>query len=240
MAFFEHDFSVRMRDVDANTKITNKAILGFFEDIGGLHSDKVGYGFNDIYATRLSWILLHWKIKVIKRAIYGDVIHIKTWSRYSTKFYSYRDFEMYSKNGELLVIGTSKWALLNIDSGLARLEESLISKYKPEQKSVFDELEVKKLKEPKTFSNCNEYKVLRSNIDINKHMHNLYYLDVANEVIPDDIYESEEFNNVEIMYKTGAMLGETLKSFYSNVEDEHFVTIKSEDEQTLHAIVRMY
>lgn len=240
MAFFEYDFYVRMRDVDNKNKITNKAILGFFEDIGGLHSDKVGFGLKNIYETRLSWVLLHWKVEVLKRANYADIVHIKTWSRYSTKFYSYRDFEMYDEKGELLVIATSKWALINIDSGLAKLEESLIEKYEPEPKSVFSELEVKKLKEPEGYDNVCEYKVLRSNIDVNKHMHNLYYLDVAYEALPDNIYENNEFNNIEIMYKTGAMLGETLKCFYSKQSNEHFITIKNNEEKTLHSIIKLY
>jgi len=239
MAFFEHDFYIRMRDVDVNNEISNKSILGFFEDIGGLHSDKIGLGMNNIFETRLSWVLLHWKVKVFKRATYGNTIKIKTWARYSKKFYCYRDFEMYSESGELLVIATSKWALINIDSGLAKLEDELINRYTPESKSVFDELEVSKIREPSEYISTNNYTVLRSNIDINKHMHNLYYLDVAYEALPTDIYENTKFDNIEIMYKSSALLGDNLKCLYSKIDDEHFVSIKSEDESVLHAIIKL-
>ena len=37
MAFIEHEFNLTIRDIDKNTNITNKAILYFFEDMGGLH-----------------------------------------------------------------------------------------------------------------------------------------------------------------------------------------------------------
>lgn len=240
MAFFEYDFNIRLRDVGFNNELSNQAILGFFEDIGGLHSDSVGYGLNKIYETRLSWVLLHWKIEVFKRAKYGDKIHIKTWSRYSQKFYSYRDFEMYDDNGNLLVIGTSKWTLINIDKGLERISDEHIAKYQPEDKSVFNIIELPKLKEPEISNSATfEYTVSRTDIDINKHMHNLYYLDIAYEALPDNVYENSNFTNVEIMYKTGALLGESLKCFYCFIDKEHYVIIKSFDERNLHCIIKL-
>ena len=80
----------------------------------------------------------------------------------------------------------------------------------------------------------------RRDIDINKHMHNICYLDLAYEALPKDIYENTSFDNIEIMYKTGALLGEKVKCFYSDIDGEHIVTIKSEDETKLHAIVTLY
>ena len=70
-------------------------------------------------------------------------------------------------------------------------------------------------------------------------MHNLCYLDLAYEALPKEIYENSSFNDVEIMYKSGAFLGDNLKCFYSQVGNEHFVTIKSNDEKTFHAIIKM-
>ena len=46
-----------------------------------------------------------------------------------------------------------------------------------------------KISIPEKFSNEIIYKVARRDIDLNGHMHNLYYLDLAYEVLPQDIYE---------------------------------------------------
>lgn len=96
MAIIEHDFNFSIRDIDNKTELTNKAMLGFFEDIGGYHSDIAGYGLKDIEKTHLSWVLLHWKIKVLKRIKYGDSIHVKTWSRGAVRACCYRDYEIYN------------------------------------------------------------------------------------------------------------------------------------------------
>lgn len=239
MAIFEDTYKLTIRDIDNNTQLTNKAILSCFEDIGGQQSDVAGFGLKTIEQTHLSWVLLHWKVQVIKRIKYGNLMNVKTWSRGSKGACCYRDFEIYNNDNELCVIGTSKWALIHLEKGLMKLNDELLSKYESEDKCVFGAFDINKLKEPESYSNVYEYIVTRRDIDINNHMHNLYYLDLAYNALPQDVYENNSFDDFEIMYKSGALLDEKLKCLYSKVEDEHYVTIKSEDEKILHAIVKL-
>ena len=77
------------------------------------------------------------------------------------------------------------------------------------------------------------------NISFVHHLPNLYYLDLAYEALPQDVYENTTFNDVEIMYKKEAKLYDKLKCLYSKMDNDYYVVIKSEDEQTLHAIVKL-
>lgn len=240
MAIVEHDFNLTIRDVDSNTNLTNKAILSYFEDIGGYHSNIAGFGLKQILDTKLSWVLLNWKLKVIRRIKYADeVVTVKSWSRGIDKACSLRDFELYDKDGNLCIVGSSKWTLIHFEKGLMRLTDEILKNYQPEDKQAMHDFEFKKLKEPESYSNVYEYTISRRDLDINGHMHNLYYLDLAYEALPQDIYENNIFDDVEIMYKKGALLGDKVKCFYSNVDNEHYVTIKSEDEKCLHAIIKL-
>ena len=238
MAYYEHEFHLTIRDIDKDTKLTNKSILSFFEDMGGLHSDIAGYGLKQIEETKISWVLLHWKVKVLKTVKYGEPVKVKTWSRGMKLACCFRDFELYNSDGELCVVGTSKWTLFHLEKGLIRLTNDILDKFTTEDKVAL-EFDFKKLKEPEKYFNIYNYTVLRSDIDINNHMHNLRYLDLAYEALPKNIYENSTFNDIEIMYKKECYLGDNLKCFYSNIDNEHIITIKSEDEQTLHAIVKL-
>ena len=76
---------------------------------------------------------------------------------------------------------------------------------------------------------------------MNKHMHNLYYLDLAYEALPEDVYENERpFNNVRIMYKKEIKLGDTVNCKYTYQNGMHIVVIKSGDDKNLHAIIELY
>ena len=56
--FIENEYTVRLSEIDRENKATNKAILSYLEDIGGIHSNIAGYGIYDIPKTHLTWVLV--------------------------------------------------------------------------------------------------------------------------------------------------------------------------------------
>lgn len=94
-----------------------------------MHSASVGLGLNDFGSTGLTWALINWKLESIKSCRYGDTLTVKTWARNACRIYSYRDFEVYDNDNNLLAIATSKWVLIDINkNGMIKIEDDLIRK----------------------------------------------------------------------------------------------------------------
>ena len=238
--FVENKFYVGLRDINNLQELKNTGLLSYLEDVACMHSEIAGYGVTKIEEVKRTWILLSWKIKVIKRPKFNDVLNVKTWSRYIDKFYAFRDFKVYNQNNELVCIATSKWIFVNTENEkIVKVSDEVASKYKPETESAFEETDLPKLSEPERFINKIDYKITRNMIDINKHLHNIYYMDIAKEALPEDIFFSNELNEFEIMYKREVKLGEIVKAIYSKENDYHYVTIKDENETLIHAIIRL-
>lgn len=237
---YKEKVKIGLKDIEKGKKVSNQAILEYLENVAGYHSDKVGYGINTIDQTDFSWLLLDWKVKVIKRPEYGQILDIHTWSRNIIKCYAYRDFEVYDENNNLCVVASSKWLLVNNQTGkIAKVESKMAEKYQSEiGKMVFAE-EIEKIKVPENFQSSIIYEIKRKDIDMIGHVHNLYYLDMAYEALPKDVYEQRPFDEFNIMYKKEIKLGETVKCQYTYEQEKHFVVIQSEDEQILHAIVQL-
>lgn len=238
--FIEHNVFIGLRDVGVNNKVTNTALLSYLEDAGGIHSNLAGYGFHDIPTVKKSWVLLGWKIDLYKRPTYGDKITIRTWSRGMDRIYAYRDFEILDENREVVGIATSKWVLIDIEKGkITRLSSEVSDKYELENQQVFEEFDLEKLEESEEFSASTTFKISRGMIDVNNHLHNIYFMDIASEVLPEEVYQDEELMKIRIMCKKEIKLGETVKVFYNAENNEHIMTIKSFDEKNLHAIVKL-
>lgn len=238
----KEDFKMQLKDIGKENYIKNRAILEIFENIGTHHSDLVGYGPLDIQRTGVSWVLLDWKLKIIKRPKYGENLHVNTWGRIKKKVYTYRDFEMYDEENNLCVIGTSKWALIDISTGrITKITDDIYEKYQLEEKRVFNEEELNKIEAPKCFLSEINYKISRRDIDINEHMHNLYYLDLAYEALPEEVYEKRPFDNVRIQYKKEVKYGDEVICKYTFAENMHIVSIfNKEEKDKLHAIIELF
>lgn len=239
MAFFEHDFEIGLRDIENPNFLSNKSILAFLENIGSYHSDSINFGLNNIPLTHSSWVLLGWKVKVLQRPIYGDKLHIVTWAKNAEKFSTYRDFEVYNSANELVIVATSKWVLIDTTTGkLKPIPEEVLNLYNPDTKNALPEEDciLKKLNVSDNYISSCTYTVSCSQIDLNNHMHNLYYLDMAYEVLPEDVYKNM-FNYFEISYKKQIRLHEQVKCYYTFEENTHKVIVKSLDDKITHAII---
>lgn len=239
--FFTRDFRIGLSMLGQSTYISNKGFLSILQDIAEMHSASVGYGVTDIDKTNYSWALLNWKVQFINRPKYGETITIKTWSRYSTKLYSYRDFEIYDSKQNLICIASSKWVLIDVSKGrIAKLEDEIMSLYNPEDKSVFNIVEIDKIDEPSDITSTINYTIRKADIDVNNHVNNLCYVDIALEAFPGTTNEFNSCNNFEIMYKHQIRIDDEINVSYSVQNNENYVVIKSNNDTKLHSIIKWW
>ena len=236
----EKMYTVGNRDVGNTKKATIKAMMKYLENIACSHSDIVGYGINTIEETGVVWILLDWKFKIIERPKYGQNIKVRTWSRKMEKCSAYRDFQILDENGNVLAIATTKWVLLDASTRkIQRIPEEFTTKYQSEpERNVFGE-EIEKLQETENEEYSVQVKTRRTDLDINNHVNNLNYLDLAYEVLPDEVYNAE-LKNVRITYKHQTEPGEIVNVSYTKKENKNIITIKTENKDKLHAIVELW
>ncbi len=200
---YEEMMKPTLEDFGRNGQIEEGAVLRMLENISCYHSDSVGFGAGDIERTGLAWILLEWKVKLLGKMSYGNRYRLTTWSRGVASFCTtLRDFEMYDEQGNLCAVASSKWTPVNAETKrLIRISDDLLDVYGTEEKAVFENDGLVRLKEPKTYEIEMPYRVRRSEIDLNGHVHNLCYLDYALEVLPEEIYHARDFHDIRITYR---------------------------------------
>lgn len=235
---------IPLKDVEQGNVISDRGLLEIFENVATHHSDFIHDGVNEIKEKGKAWVLMDWKVKVLSRPNYGEEFRVNTWSRENDiqdkKIATYRDFEMYNEKGELCVIATSRWVLVNIETGkIANIDRELQERYEPETKSVFGIWDIEKTLPSKESISVTEYTVQRNDVDFNGHVHNIYYMNLAYNALPQEVYETRSFNSFKISYKREIKLGDTVKCKYNYENDKHIITIYNQDETKLHSVIEI-
>ena len=242
-SIFEESYLTSFSQTGVHNKLTNISFLSLMETIAGAHSGYVNYSFNELGKENKAWVLLNWKLQVYKRPTADEKITIKTWGRFFNKLFTIRDFKMYNEAGELCAIASSKWCIVDLSTGkISRIPENIDKIYHGfKDESVFNIKDLPKLNVPETNPTSSDtYTIRRFDLDINKHVHNLNYLNYAYELLPEDVYYGEELNNVEISFKKEIKYKDKIKSFLYVENDVYTIVIKNDDESIVHAIIKLF
>ena len=242
MGVLSFNYKISVSHVGNGNILTNYGLLLLLQEAAASASQSVGYGPHTIHQTNVVWLLLNWKLKVFSRPKWDEEVTVKTWPRKSIKCYSYRDFEVYDKNNDLVAIATSKWVLFDVKkNNISNIPDEFKNVYGYVDKMVFENEIKSKINEPENSKKTFEHTILRRDLDTNNHTNNAHYLSFAYEALPKNIFDNVDFKNTQIMYKHESKLGDKISCFYSNsTNDEHIVTIKNSKDNELHCIVKLY
>lgn len=242
MGIHTYYYQIKYSDVDKNNLLSMKSLVSILQETAGMHSAEAGYSVNDREKTHVAWLVLDWKVQVFRYPCSYENLCVHTWPRNFDKLYSYRDFEVYDENNSLIAIASSKWILVDTQTKkIKKITQELIDAYGGTvEKNVFKSPWTEKIKEP-TISQLNfEYTIQRRDIDTNGHVNNLHYIDYALETLNENLYNTLFFQNLEIIYKKEIRYGETIHCYYSFENQKHVITIKNKNNDTIHAIVKLF
>jgi len=231
------DFRVGFRCIYPDLKIKNESILNLFAEIAGVHSEKIGMGFG---TTNLRWLLTGYKVNIIERPMHGDDVTVVTWSAKNNSAITSREFEVFNENGKLLMTANSNWVLVNFDTKhLEKITDEHILPYESEtEKTNFGQMKLPKILEPKNYEASYDFFVDWKWMDLNGHINNTYYVDIADHFLPDNVKEKLSSLSFEVLYKKEIPENTMIKCLYAEAEDAYYITFKSEDLSVLHAIVK--
>lgn len=235
--YVEHEFFVGFRDVDYKNNLKIKSALSYLEDIAGIHSNIAHFGLLEIPNTKKTWVLINWKLEFFRRPKYSENLKVKTWSNGVDKIYALRDFYMYDEKGEIVARATSRWVLIDlVTNSITKPTDVIMNQYTTEPDKVFDD-KPEKLREPENYLNSVTVKITKDMIDANGHVHNINYIDFATQTMPLEVMQNAKM--IEVLYKKEIRDVENIKAFYAKDNEYNYCVIKSEDKQTVHAIIRL-
>ena len=238
MGVFEKEFTVQFGDVDMRNRLTVKGAYRLMQEAANCHSDLVGYGLNNIEKTDYSWVLYEQRCRLLLRPHWNTKLKIRTWSRGTEGLFCLRDFEVWDEAGALVALATTSWLLVSASTQrMVRIPEGMLDEYGTVDKAVFEE-PLGRLRPAADERKTWEYTVLKRDLDINRHVNNLCYLDFAMEALPQEA-SPEDCGKIEIMYKKAAHLGDKLACFAAKSEDGWTVSVREAANDRLLSVVKL-
>lgn len=223
---YPETYTPRISDYDRTGKLSYEAILQILETAGSHHSDRVGDRVIDGSMSGIAWILTDWRIKILRRTDSKEELHIATWVHGKAPASTvYRDFILRDASSAEVIRAEAKFALVDLKTGrLTRISEELFASYQPEEASVFD-IPAPRLRAPAGFNAEHPVTLRRSDIDFNGHVHNTRYIDFCLDLLPQALYQKNDFKDIHIVYSKPITESDSVCVQYTPQENAHIFSV---------------
>lgn len=216
---------IRYSDVDKNGYLPLYGILEQFQNCINFHSKDIGKDYKSMQGYGKVWVLISWKIKLVKPIEAYDKVEIGTWSHGYDKMFGYRNYVILDEKGNPLAYADTKWVLIDLETRMPqRVQDSDLGGYETGERIQMPEVS-RKLRLSNDKTQMEPVKVLKTYIDTNGHMNNTAYFRLAQEYIPEDF----EYNTVDAVYVKETTEGMTMIPFVHNEKDGLGISFVGED-----------
>ncbi len=205
---FRHTYFAQYHDCDTRQRLTVLAMMRYLEDIALLQSDSYEVGLDYYAKEQVAWLLNKWDIRIHKAPVFKDDVHVVTQPMAMRRFLANRRYEILDASGAVIVDADSQWVFVDMARRRpARIREEIYSKY-----GLTDEVEVlptpPPLGEPAREDVRREFHVRKSDIDVNRHVNNIRYVDWAFDALPEDLALGGTLRRLQIHYRKEVHYGE--------------------------------
>lgn len=197
---------IRFSECDTTKSITLPGIINYFQDCSSAQSEQIGHGIDYLKEKKKAWILSSWQIIVERYPKLGEEIEISTWATDFKGLYAMRNFSMKTKSGEMLAYANSVWVFMDLAVGRpAKPGTEEVEAYGMEPPLKM-EYAPRKIKLPEKAILVDTFPVRKYHIDTNNHVNNCQYVQMALEVLREDM----RIRQVRVEYKKSAVYGDVI------------------------------
>ncbi len=206
------DNKVPSYDVSLNGQTKFYTLCNILLDSAAIHANKYGFGFHDMRKENVYWVLSRFHIIMHEYPSMDDQIKVETWPKGVNKLFFMRDYRILSADDRLLTTATTAWLVLDGNTGRPKKmeEKSRLHSFLIDD---FHAIEQVPDKLPQITEPDRQMPVTArySDLDINKHVNAVKYIEWVQDCYPQEIYEKQNVKEFQINYQAETRYGEKVQ-----------------------------
>jgi len=218
---------------DLNQNLNTKSILAIFQDVASIHAEEIGVGFEQMFSQNLYWVLSRIKFDILKMPALNQTVVVETWPHPNGRVDFDRDIKISSESGETLIVGTTKWCVIDTISRRLQRANNVVFNGEFINEKLYEENLSKITLPTQELTPLFKHKVNFSDLDRNQHMNNTNY---ANLILNADA--DKKFNHFEINFLNECMLNDEIIVSATKIDDTEYITGTVNDKTVFVALTK--
>ena len=233
MGIYTEKYTLKSRDVNVFRTLRMSALFEIMQETATEHSEILGSGIDVIRGKNLMWVLALQLVEIKRMPKYREQITIETWPGKTVHSLYPRYHYITDRDGNCLISSSAIWTLADISE--RKLVPSAQSGFEYEGEKTGHEISLPR--PPRAFftSDSFSFTVPFSYIDMNGHMNNTRYFDLAENVFSPAAAGAEP-SRILVEYASELRLGETYNISWGE-KDSHYYLMGGGEKPSFRIVV---
>ena len=225
MSVYREELLLRSKDVDMFRRLRTSELFRLLQEASIRHTEQLGMGRDKTLDKGILWVLLMQRAEIVRMPEYDEQIVLKSWPGKTMHLLFPRYYSLETAAGEPLLKASALWSLV---------DEKTRKVVFPERYGVVidgaetgEEIAMPGSVKKRGTSFEQPFTVPYSFVDLNGHMNNTRYFDLAEDCIG-AAAAGRELKAVSVEYQNEARLGETLSLRWGGEEESFFLCGETE------------
>ncbi len=211
-ALAREEITVRSYDCDCKQKMRPSAILRYLQEIAGAHCALLGMDYDTLAANDGVFLIVRQSMNLYRIPSTDEELVISSWHRETKGVQSFRETQITTKNGEVLVDSTSVWVLARVSDHRILRPAEFSAFSIPHRAEPILATRTEKLRISEELREIGQRPIRYSDIDCNRHVNNCVYADFLCDFMPGGMHD-KEFDTLDISYIGEAKEDDTVTMF---------------------------
>ena len=195
MSVYREELLLRSKDVDMFRRLRSSELFRLLQEASIRHTEQLGMGRDKTLDKGILWVLLMQRAEIARMPEYDERIVLKSWPGRTMHLLFPRYYSIETAAGEPLLKASAVWSLIDAKTRrVAKAECSL----------------------------TRDFTVPYSFVDLNGHMNNTRYFDLAEDCVG-EAERGRLLRSVSVEYQNEARLGEDLRLCWGGDDKGIFV-----------------
>lgn len=219
---YELEHSVRAFETGYTGKLTPSALIHLLQHCAGSHADELGWSIHSLHESGQTWVLQRFYLRINRLPVTDEPFTIKTRPSGADRILAFRDYIVSDENNNPIAHATSNWVVLDLKTRrpvfITEDVKALGNRFGPRWLEMPDV----KLMPVKSHELHKVFRVRKHDLDLNRHVNNVRYIEWALEAVPDTIFESKPLISVDIIFKSECLYEDEISSFTEQTQAGRF------------------
>lgn len=225
MSIYTEERLLRNKDVEMHRRLRTSRLFELMQEASIRHTEQLGMGRKKTLDKGLLWMIGLQKAEIRRIPEYDERIVLKTWPGETMRFFFPRYYSFETAEGEPLLKASALWTL--VDAEKRQMAN-------PERYGVIihgvrtgEEIGLPAAPRRLACDASREFTVPYSYVDLNGHMNNTRYFDLAEDTIP-AAAQGRRLKSLAVEYSSEVRLGDTLRLDWGRDGESYYLAGQTE------------